>query len=60
MALPIQKIRLEFTYEELRLLGIFLDLDSYTDPKQQEILEKLYAKFEASRAKLDPEKYKRE
>ena len=60
MALPNPKARLEFTYEELRLLGIFLDLDSSHDAEQQAILEKLYAKFEGARAKLDPEKYKEE
>lgn len=57
MSLPIKKARLEFTYEELALLARYLDLDTATG-ENQEILEKLYVKFETTRAKLDPEKYK--
>lgn len=59
MSLPVKKARLEFTYDELRLLGIFIDLDSAYTPEDAEILESLYARFETARAKLDPEAYKR-
>lgn len=58
MSLPIKKARLEFTYEELKLLGIYIDLDSSDNSEEKEILERLYARFETTRAKLDPKRYK--
>lgn len=58
MSHPTQKIKLEFTYQELKLLSIFLDLDS-AEGEDAEILERIYSKLEGARAKLDPEEYKR-
>lgn len=57
MSLPNPKARLEFSYEELKLLDIHLDLDS-AEGEDQKILEKLHAKIVTARAKLNPQKYK--
>lgn len=59
MSLPIKKTRPEFTYEELKLLKIYLDLDT-AEGDEAEALEKLYYRIEAARAKIDPIQYRKE
>ena len=54
-----KNIRVELNYEELTLLYNHIELD-YEEQEEGSAIDAVIKKIEAARAKLDPERYKKE